>query len=73
MTLIAPRPGMLEEFSHLNPLLVKIFPNKLTANVPNNMLGNPHFCYFASFWITVSITPFINKPDSLRDLTIFMI
>ena len=36
------------------------------------MLRNPPFCSFASFLI-VSLTPFINKPDSLRDLTIFMI
>ena len=35
-------------------------------------LGNPIFCYFVSFLI-VSITPFVNKPDSSRDIPIFMI
>ena len=36
------------------------------------MLKNPPVCYFASFSI-VSVTHFINKLDSLRDLTIFII
>ena len=36
------------------------------------MLRNPSFCFFALFLI-VSLTPFINKPDSSSDLTIFMI
>ena len=40
--------------------------------VPDNILRNPLFCSFASFLI-VSITPFIYKPYSPRDLTIFMI
>ena len=35
-------------------------------------LGNTIFCYFISFLI-VSITPFVNKPDSSRDIPIFMI
>ena len=35
-------------------------------------LGNPIFCYFVSF-VIVSITPFVKKPDSSRDIPIFMI
>ena len=45
--------------------------NKLALNVPNNMLRNPLFCCLASFKI-VSLTPFNNKPESSRDLTIFI-
>ena len=36
------------------------------------MIKNAPFCSFASFSI-VSLTPFINKLDYSRDLTIFMI
>ena len=36
------------------------------------MLIDPPFCSVASFSI-VSLTPFINKPDYSRDLTIFII
>ena len=43
--------------------------NKLASNVPNNILRNPPFSSLASFWI-VSITPFNNKPESSRGLTI---
>ena len=53
------------------PLLVNEFPNKLAPNFPNNIQRNPHFCSFASFLI-VSLKLFINKPDSSRDLIIFM-
>ena len=49
------------------PLPVNRFPNILAPNVPNNILRNPRFCYFASFLI-VSLKPFINKSDLLRDL-----
>ena len=52
------------------PLPVNRFPNKLAPYVPNN--EQRKFCFFASFLI-VSLTPFIYKPDSSRDLTIFMI
>ena len=38
----------------------------------NNILRSPLFCSFALFLI-VSLMPFISKPDSSRDLTIFMI
>ena len=55
------------------PLPVDRFPNKLVPNVHNNILRNPPFCSFASFLI-ISLTPFINKADSLSYyLTIFMI
>ena len=50
----------------------KIFPNSFAANAPNKIAKKPYFCSFASFSI-VSLTPFINKPGSLRDLTIFKI
>ena len=36
------------------------------------MLRNPHFCSFALFSVVLLAT-FINKPDSSRDLTIFII
>ena len=54
------------------PLPVNTFPNKLAPNVCYNILRNTRFCPFTSFLI-VSLTSFINKPDSLRDLIIFMI
>ena len=37
-------------------------------NVPNNILRVPPFCTFGS----VSLTLFNNKPESLRDLIIFV-
>ena len=40
--------------------------------MPDNIPRNRPFCYFASFLI-VSLTPFINKPDSSSDLTISII
>ena len=52
------------------PLPVNKFPNKPALKVPNNIPRNPPVCFFASF-LTVSLTPFINKPDSSRDLTVF--
>ena len=53
------------------PLPAKIFPNKLALNVPNNILRNPRFCSEASFLI-VSVTPFNNRPESSRGLTILI-
>ena len=52
-------------------LLVNRFSNKLTPYVLNNILRNPPFCTYSSF-IIVSLTPFINKPDSSNDWTIFI-
>ena len=43
-------------------LPVNRFSDKLVPNVPNNMLRNPSFCYFALFSI-VSLSPFTNKLD----------
>ena len=54
------------------PLPVNRFPYKLAPNVPNNIPRNAPFCYFASF-LVVSLTRFINKPDSSSDLTVFII
>ena len=56
----------------ITPLPVNRGPNKLAPNVPNNFPRNPIFCYFASLLI-ILLTSFINKPDSLKDLTIFKI
>ena len=55
----------------IGPQPVKIFPNKLALNVPSNILRNPPFYSFTSFW-TVSVTPFNNKPESSRDFTILI-
>ena len=54
------------------PLPVKRFSSKLTSKVPNNIPRNSSFCYLALFLI-VSLMPFINHPDSSRDLTIFIL
>ena len=53
------------------PLSVNRFPNKLVPNIPNKTPRNQPFCYFVLFLI-VSLTLFINKPDSLSYWTIFM-
>ena len=53
------------------PLPDNIFLDKLAPNVPNNILRKLPFCYLTSFWI-VSLTPFNNKTESSRDLTIFI-
>ena len=54
------------------PLSVNRCSNKLAPKATNNILRNHPFCSVASFWI-VSLTPFINKPESSGHLTIFMI
>ena len=54
------------------PLPVNRFPSKVAPKVPNYISKNPPFYSFASF-LVVLLTPFINKPDSSRDLTIFII
>ena len=56
----------------ITPLPVNRFPNKVAPKVPINILRNPPFCSFASFLI-ISLTYFINKHYSLRDLTTIMI
>ena len=56
----------------INPYSVNLLPNKPAATVPNHILRNPPFCYFASFLI-VSLMSSISKPDLSRDLTIFIV
>ena len=51
---------------------VNRFLNVLAPNVPHNILRKPPFCSLASYLI-VSLTLFINKSDSSRDLTILKI
>ena len=50
---------------------VRRFPNKLAPSVPNNVLRNPPFCSFTSF-LTDSVTPVNNNPESSRDFTILI-
>ena len=56
----------------ITPLPANRFPNKLAPSVSNNMLRNSSLCYFALF-LVASLPLFINKADSLKDLTILMI
>ena len=49
-----------------------IFPNKKAANIPNSIPKMPPFCYFALFLFVLE-TRFINKPESSKDVTIFII
>ena len=49
------------------PLPVNRFPNKLALKVPHDIPRNPPFCSFDPFSI-VSLTSFVKKPDSSRDL-----
>ena len=53
------------------PVPANIFPTKLAPNVPYNILRNPPFCSFALFSF-FSLTPYNNKPESSRDLTILI-
>ena len=59
-------------FHHLTLLSVNRFANKLVPSVPNNISRNPSFCFFTLFYF-VSLTPFINKTNSSRNLIIFII
>ena len=70
--LTIPSPALCIPLPFLfTPLPVRRFPNKLAPNVPNNILRNPPFCSFTSFW-TDSVTPFNNNPESSRDFTILI-
>ena len=70
--LLDPQPALIIPSPDLFiPLPANIFPNKLAPNVPNNILRNTLFCSLTSFQI-VSLAPFNNKPESSRDLTIFI-
>ena len=74
-SLIVPSPALiflLPALVVIAPLPANIIPNKLAPNVPNDMPIHPSFHSFASFFI-VSLSPFINKQDSSRDLIIFTI
>ena len=64
--LIVPSPALI------TTLITNRFPNKLVPNVPKNTPRNPLFYSFASLYF-ILLTPFINTPDSSRDLIIFMI
>ena len=57
-------------YHHIS-LPVRRLPSKLAANVPNNILRNPSFCYFISF-LTDSVIPFNNKPEPSSDFTILI-
>ena len=59
-------------FIWITSLPANALPNILAAIMPNNIPINLRFCYFA-FFLTVLLTLFNNKLESLRDLTIFMI
>ena len=67
--MLASYPGMFDRFTTLP---VNRFPHQLAPDVLNNMLRNPSFCYFAPLLVFL-LTPFINKPNSSRDLIIFKI
>ena len=56
----------------IEPLPRNRFPNKLAPKVPFSIPRNFPFYSFVSFSLD-SLTSFIHKPDSTRDLIIFMI
>ena len=69
--LTIPSPALCIPLTFLfTPLPVRRFPNKLAPNVPNNILRNPPFCFFISF-LTDSVIPFNNKPESSSDFLLF--
>ena len=70
--LIIPASVILKDFHRLTPLSGNECSNKLAPNVPNNIRRIPPLYSFGSFLI-VSLTLFINKPNSSRDLIIFVI
>ena len=61
--------GILELIS----LPINRFRNKIAPNILNNTLKIPYFCSFASFLVVLLTPCFFNKPESPRDLTIFII
>ena len=71
--LLDPKPTLpVRSPGLITPLPANIFPNRLTPNVPNNILRYSPFYSLASFLI-VSLTPSNNIPESSRDLTILKI
>ena len=69
LALIVPSPALIA-FSP--DFIANRFLNKSAYNAPNNMPRYPTFCYFTSFSID-SLTLFVNKQASSKNLTIFMI
>ena len=61
---------------HSPTLIVRLpiikFSNKVVPKFLSNISRNRPFLFFASFLI-VSLTPFINKPESSSNLTVFLI
>ena len=58
------------------PFPANLFPNGLTAKIPNNIERNSCFCSFLCSFVSlliISIIPFINNPDPSNDSTIFVI
>ena len=55
-----------------SPALIALVLVNLAPNMSNNTSRNPRFYSFVSF-LNCLLTPFINKPDSSIDLTVFMI
>ena len=63
---INPSPALIDPRTvALTDLPDNKVPNKLVANVPTNIPGNPSVCAFASFSI-VLLTRIINQPDFSR-------
>ena len=54
------------------PLPVNGFLKKLATNVNNNVPRNPP-PYSSALFLIVSLKTFINKPDSLKDVTFSII
>ena len=74
--LFTPPPWLFNCVFPLMLLVIALFPDKiflykLAPNAPSNILINPPFFSLVSFWV-VSLTPFNNKSESLRDLTIWI-
>ena len=70
VALITPSHAVIILHPGILGLSANMVPNKPAANVFNNIPRNPPFCSFALFSIVSLTTPFINTPNSLRDLTI---
>ena len=68
-----PLPALIVPLSaQIVSLPANKLSKKLAPKVPSNIPRNPPFYSFA-FFLIVLLTPFINEPDSSRDLTIFII
>ena len=66
-----PSPALTHPFPALFiPLPANILSYKRAPSIPNNILRNPPFCSLISFPIVS--TPFNNKPETSRDLSILI-